>query len=355
MKIYFLDNKEEQVIEEGLYNSFVANASDCGVELSQSDVWYNFVKQENKDAFKVLVTSDDMKVLSTALVIKNSFSILSLFNFSYLYCPRGPVFAKSLGREEQEEVFLLLSKEIRKRYKPIFLRFEACMSFREVINKSKRCFKKTIDLQPAKTLMIDLDKSEEDILAEMHQKTRYNIRLAKKKGVKILVAASDFSNKDVWEADFNDFWQLMKKTSSRDTFNLHSKEHYRLLLLTNPRVIKLFFAEQQGRRIACGVFSFFANKVTYLHGASDNDYRNLMAPHLLQFEMILKAKKEGYRYYDFYGIDEKKWPGVTKFKTGFAGFIFDYNGSYDYIFCPFSYYLYIFLRKIRRVLKTFNR
>lgn len=352
MKIYFLDNKEEQSLEQGLYNSFVADFSDCGAELPQSDVWYNFSKEENKEAFKVLVTSDNMKVLGSALVIKNTFSILSLFNFSYLYCPRGPIFAKSLGIEEQEEVFLLLSKEIRKKYKPIFLRFEAIMSFREVIKRSKRCFKKTIDLQPAKTLMIDLDKSEEEILAQMHQKTRYNIRLARKKGVKILEAASDINNKDDWEADFNDFWQLLKKTSARDTFNLHSKEHYRLLLLTNPLVIKLFFAQHQGQRIACGIFSFFANKVTYLHGASDNDYRQLMAPHLLQFEMMMRAKKEGYRYYDFYGIDEKKWPGVTKFKMRFAGFVYDYNGTYDYIFCPFLYYLYIFLRKIKRTLKS---
>ena len=356
MQIYFLDKpgELEKELHNGdcIYNSYISDvANNTGAELSQSHFWYDFTTLEKKEAFRVLIldSQGSSNVLATAFFIKNNFSIFSLFNFSYLYCPRGPIFNKDVSLEEQEEVFSALMLDIKKRYGVMFFRFETCLNFKEVINRQKRFFKKSIDLQPAKTLMLDLSKSEEEILAEMHQKTRYNIRLARKKGIKIEVAATNIDNKEEWENDFNDFWQLMKKTSSRDAFNIHAKEHYRFLLLTNPNVVKLFFAQYQGKRIAAGIFSFFADKVTYLHGASDNEYRNLMAPHLLQYELIMKGKNESYGYYDFYGIDEKKWPGVTKFKTGFGGFIKEYSGTYDYIFKPFQYFIYNIFRKIRRI------
>lgn len=73
-----------------------------------------------------------------------------------------------------------------------------------------------------------------------------------------------------------------------------------------------------------------------------------MAPYLLQWEIIKAAKGRGCRYYDFYGIDENKWPGVTRFKLGFGGEQVQFPGTYDYIFCRPLYWLYKFLRTVRR-------
>ena len=174
----------------------------------------------------------------------------------------------------------------------------------------------------------------------MQQKTRYNIRLAAKKGIKVIEAIS--------ETDFLDFWCLMKKTSNRDGFRIHNEAHYINLLVSSEGVIKLFFAEYKGQRVAAGLFAFYGDKVIYLHGASDNEFRNLMAPYLLQFEIIKKAKLEGFNFYDFYGVDEKKWPGVTRFKKGFGGFIYNYAGTYDLVLRPCLYFLYNFLRNLRR-------
>jgi len=203
----------------------------------------------------------------------------------------------------------------------------------------------------------------------MQQKTRYNIKLAAKKGVEIIEvsmngdskksfaedasdqidkAQNNFTSDSNFELYFSEFLTLMKKTSNRDGFKIHSEAHYKNLLISSAGKIKLFFAQYQGQKIATGLFSFYGDKVIYLHGASDNEFRNFMAPYLLQFEIIKKAKGAGFKFYDFYGIDAKKWPGVTRFKQGFGGFVYNYAGTYDLVFRPGLYLLYNFLRKLRR-------
>lgn len=248
--------------------------------------------------------------------------------FFYYYSPRGPIIIK-----DSEQVWKVLSSYI-KEGGLVFWRVEP-LQLPQVLS-----FKKTIDLQPRKTLLLDLSKGEEQLLKEMHQKTRYNIRLAEKKGL-VFIEAKD-------ENDFEDFWSLMQKTGDRDSFKIHGKEHYRILAQGNPGFIKLFLIKHGSQCLAAGLFSFYGNKVTYLHGASDNKNRQLMAPYLLQWEAIKMAKGKGYKYYDFFGVDEKKWPGVTRFKLGFGGYPADYAGTNDWTFKPFIYYLYSLIRKIKR-------
>ena len=262
----------------------------------------------------------------------------SVFNkFKYSYSPRGPLVSDSASSEQKLKAFNFLTQELKKN-KSIFFRFEARQNLVDSLMLSGLPLLKTIDLQPKKTLMIDLGKSEEEILKEMHQKTRYNIRLAKKKGLVIQEGGLE---------DFEDFWRLMQQTAERDKFRVHTKNHYQNLIRMNQ--VKLFFVLHENKKIATGLFSFFGNKATYLHGASDNNYRALMAPYLLQFEMMMRAKNEGYSLYDFYGIDELKWPGVTRFKMGFGGFVYEYAGTYDLVFKKFLYNLYNLLRSLRRM------
>jgi len=187
--------------------------------------------------------------------------------------------------------------------------------------------------------MLDLKKSKEELLSDMHQKTRYNIRLAKKKGVEIIEGGAD---------DFDDFWNLINKTADRDRFRIHTKEYYKKMLSVD--FVKIFFAKFAGKIIATGIFSFYGDTVTYMHGASDNEHRNVMAPYLLQWELITRAKEKGFKYYDFYGIDDKKWPGVTRFKKGFGGFEKRYPGTFDMVFSQIWYNVYNILRKIKRLL-----
>jgi lipid II:glycine glycyltransferase (peptidoglycan interpeptide bridge formation enzyme) len=276
------------------------------------------------------------KLLAAATIIKKSL----IGPFFYWYAPRGP-------RGDKKAIDFLLNELKDKKSGAVFFRLEP----EELPSdeKIKNNLKKSVDLQPKKTLLLDLNKSEEELLKLMGQKTRYNIRLAEKKGVKITLGTVKY---------FSEFWRLMSLTGERDAFRLHDVEHYKNLISADENFvsnsdgqIKLFFARANGKNIATGLFCFFGDRVTYMHGASDNEARNLMSPHLLQWEVIKQAQKDGYKYYDFYGIDEKKWPGVTRFKLGFGGFVKEYPGTYDFIFRPGIYSLYEFLRKLRRSLK----
>jgi lipid II:glycine glycyltransferase (peptidoglycan interpeptide bridge formation enzyme) len=217
----------------------------------------------------------------------------------------------------------------------VFIRFEPNTSVWE--GKGT----KTISIQPAKTIILDLTQGEEEILAAMHQKTRYNIRLAEKKGVNITIDNSRIE----------EFLALMHTTTERDKFFAHSDNYYRTMAKFDPDFIQLILAEFEGRVIAAGLFCFCAPTAVYMHGASSNEFRNIMAPYLLQWTAIKKARGLGLKYYDFYGIDAKKWPGVTRFKEGFGGEEVDYAGTFDLVLKPFWYFVYHLLRFVRRALR----
>ncbi len=326
MKIIKIDNKEilNSFLKEEKYSQFL-----------QSWEWGEFQESLGNKIFRIAVEKDGI-ILAVATFIRKNIALRK----NYFYCPRGWIINKtkiSNFKFQIKDIEAFLFNEIKKiaqKENAIFLRYEPLFK----TENSKFKIQNSISLQPAKTLILDLSESEEELLKEMHQKTRYNIRLAKKKGVEIVEGSID---------DFDSFWKLMNKTSDRDGFRIHSKKYYRKMLEID--FVKIFFAKFEDRYIASGLFSFFGDTVTYIHGASDNELRNVMAPYLLQWQISLRAKEVGYRYYDFYGIDENKWPGVTRFKRGFGGFELDYPGTLDIVFDNFFYRAYELVRKIRRI------
>ncbi len=341
MESFYFTKKEE-------LDSFVKSAADTrGAEFLQSWRWGELLQAEKAEIIRIGVRRAGVKestkestknsgreaILAAATIIKNMLP----GGYHYWYSPRGLVFKSGLSEEERMEAgdFLLLeAKKLDKR--AVFFRIEP----QEKIASCRFKIEKTLDLQPKQTLILDLAQDEDSLLKAMHQKTRYNINLAIKKKVEIREGGA---------ADFPEFWRLMNLTGARDDFRLHSAAHYQNLLAgSGDRFIRLFFASYEGKNIAAGLFCFWGDKATYLHGASDNEFRNVMAPYLLQWSLVKKAKEEGYEYYDFYGIDEKKWPGVTRFKLGFGGRTENYAGTYDVIFNPVSYRVYELVRKLKR-------
>lgn len=322
MKIVSIDNNQAA-------SFWQADNSHFGNEFLVSKEWQEIQLQEGIEA-ELLGLYDNDKLVAVFNAIKKNLG-LSLF---YYYLPRGPVFLTDLEENKKKAALDFLETEFKKRGS-VFLRIEP----RE--KKLIRGAKTSINLQPQKTLMLDLSLSLEDLLNSFHAKTRYNIKLAEKKGVKI-------KTENTTEA-FNSFWSLMTETGKRDAFKIHNQTHYKLLATFNSSFIKLFTAEFEGKVIAAGLFSFYGNKATYLHGASSYSNRQLMAPYLLQWTVIKQAKELSYKYYDFYGIDDKKWPGVTRFKKGFGGFEVDYAGTSDIILNSGKYYFYQILRFLRRL------
>ncbi|MCK4553446.1 peptidoglycan bridge formation glycyltransferase FemA/FemB family protein [Candidatus Parcubacteria bacterium] len=317
----------------------------------QSWQWGEFHKKVSGKVFRLGV-EDSGELVVVATVIKK---VLPMGKF-YFYCPRGPVGQKTenrpadakamAGKQQKTEIVELLFnkiKDLAQEEGVMFLRFDPTFELPEIDLQIKQ----TLDVQPSKTLILNLAKSEAELLKDMHQKTRYNIKLAEKKGVKIIKA--DLSH-------FDDFWKLMCETSDRDSFRTHGINYYKEMLKIDENFIKLFLAKYRGKVIGANVVSLFGDTMTYMHGASSNEHREVMAPYLLQWHCIKLAKELGYKYYDFYGIDEKKWPGVTRFKKGFTrldsarqgGKTVSYPGTFDLIFDKNWYSVYRMVRKARR-------
>jgi len=291
--------------------------------LLQSNEWESFEKAQGNQTFWI----DDN------LFVKNNLPR----GKSYLFCPRGP--------KELTEDFIKTVKKLAKKEKSIFVRIEPLQEIKKTI---KQKIKKTKDINPANTLVLDLSLSEEQLLSNMKQKARYNLNLAKKKGV-VIEKTTNSENAKI-------FYEIAKETSARDKFGVHSKKHYKNLLETfgPKRMMVLYLARYEGKYIAANLVSFFGNTVSYLHGASANEYRNVMAPYLLQWQAILDAKKEGYQYYDFWGIapddnPSHKWAGVTRFKKGFGGEQLNYPGTYDLVISKSWYAIYKVMRFLNRI------
>lgn len=271
------------------------------------------------------------------------------FYNNYLYVPRGPIFTFSLNSEELSTGYQLITdkiKEIAKQESSIFLKIEPAIEKPCSLNLEKIGYHLAKMIQPPDTLILDLSKTEERLLSEMHPKTRYNIHLAERKGVKFIFSEDD--------KDLDVFYELTCAVNKREGINCFPKNYYQKMfeVFAQDKAVKLVKAEYQGKIIAVNLMIYFGDLATYNHGASSGEYRNVMAPHLVQWEGIKQAKKEGYKYYDFRGIaptddPEHKWAGITRFKKSFGGQVIHYLGAYDLIFKSFLYQLYLLGKNLR--------
>ncbi len=367
-------------------------------EFLQSWEWGEFQKFAGRQIWRLAVTSENDEFLAVAMVIKNNLPL----GKNYLYCPRGPIIGK-LKVESKKLKFLELIfdkiNKIARKENSIFLKLELPINNNVIaspeysgrgnpaVNAIASDFllgnpvSKSVNLQPHDSLILDLNKSEEELLAQMKQKTRYNIRLAEKHGIKVRMSAEK-----TFESDFEKFWALTEETTSRDKFQSHAKEYYfKMLALRSlneggletlngeiaPQRLdaRLYLAEFEGKIIAANIMVFFGDRATYLHGASGSEYRNLMAPYLLQWEQIKKSRAFGFKEYDFWGIASKnqkpktknqnlnavnykaEWEGITRFKTGFGGREINYPDAVDILYQPMVYKAIRVAKKIKAVLK----
>lgn len=321
MKLITIEDKEQ-------LNNFVGGQKHS--QFLQSWQWGEFQKKVAGVVWRIGVASNG-KLLACSKIIKKFLPI----GKSYFYAARGPVFRHGSWNEEAGDLLFEEIKRLAADEGVMFLRFEPIFSAKKI----NFPVVKTMDIQPGKSWILELNKSEEEILKAMHPKTRYNIRLAEKKGVKIVEAGAE---------RFEDFWQLLCQTGERDEFSLHGRSYYQSMLESDKDFLKLFFAEYKGKPLVANIITLFGDTVTYIHGGSSSDQREVMAPYLIQWHSIKLAKKLGYKFYDFYGISEHKWPGVTRFKKGFGGRELRYSGTFDLVYDENWYSIYKMVRKVRR-------
>lgn len=245
----------------------------------QSPEWEEFQKSLGRKTFRV----------GEKLLIKMPLTM----GQSYLYCPR------SICRHKDIDMYMGKIKKLAQSEGSFFARIEPMFIDKEVDPKDIGV-KKVQSRQPKQTLMVDLEKDEEEILSGMKSKTRYNIRLARKKGVKI--------SKSTKLDDVGKFYDIVLETAKRDGIKVYDKDYYRKMakVFLKSNKFAIYMAKYNGEVIAVNLMLYYGKIAYYLHGASSNKYRNMMAPYMLQWEAIKDAKKLGYKLYDFWGISPLK-------------------------------------------------
>lgn len=202
------------------------------------------------------------------------------------------------------------------------------------------------------TFVLDLTKSEEDILKDMHQKSRYNIKVAKKHNVIV--------KQDNTDKAFREYWRLTEETTNRQKFYAHTKQYHNLQWETFPHnptynqlSSHLFTATYEGKVLTALLFFVFRDTLYYPYGASSSENRNVMHSNLVMWEGIRFGMELGLKRFDMWGAlgphpDPKdSWFGFHNFKEKFGPDHVEFLGSYDLVINPLLYQSYKVADKLR--------
>ena len=263
--------------------------------------------------------------------------------FTVAYIPKLAIGDQRLviGEEFWKEL-----DSVCRRHRAIFLKIEPDAWKGEIaFHNSTFIFSKQ-NIQPPRTILVDIRGSEDEILARMKQKCRYNIRLAEKKGVTVRT----------WD-DIDGLYKMIQITGGRDGFGVHSLEYYlRAYKLFHPTgMCELLVAEFESKPLAALMVFARGRRAWYIYGASNDEERNRMPTYLLQWEAMRWARSKAAEEYDLWGVPDEDeatleaqfenrndglW-GVYRFKRGFGGELKRAAQAMDKIYNPLLYRLYL--------------
>lgn len=316
----------------------------------QSWPWGRFKSRWGWEALPLTMTvaGNHWGPLAAALVLKRRIPRLP---FCVLYVPKGPVMdyhdaplrRQVLGQLEQlakreRAIFIKIDPEVvrswgleHERVSPLGTAVTRDLTGRGWLPSGDQ-------IQFRNTVELPLEGSEEGLLAAMKQKTRYNIRLAERKGV---IARPGTP------ADFPTIVEMYRETAARDGFTIRPAAYYLdgWTALYEAGMAQPLVAEADGQPIAAVILVCYGDRAIYMYGASRNEARERMPNHLLQWEAIRWARAEGCKVYDFWGApdafneEDRLW-GVWRFKAGFNGEVVRFIGAWDYPARPLWYRFY---------------
>ena len=285
-------------------------------------------------------------------------------NWTIGYLPKGPLPDKQMIDE--------LTK-IGKQEHCIFIQLEPNVLINSHPERSEGSLHSSFHpLFTKYTFILDLTKSEDELLKNMHPKTRYNIKIAQKHNVTVVEDNSD-------EA-FEEYLRLTKETTKRQGFYAHTEHYHRLMwntlkiinhksLIINPNVLTahLFLAtyrpetnDQRPETLAAWILFVYNDILYYPYGASSDKYREVMASNLMMWEAMRWGKAHGAKLFDLWGSlgpeanPKDPWYGFHRFKLGYNPRLVEFVGSYDLVLNPGLYNLYAFANKLRWILLKFK-
>lgn len=338
---------------KGEYTKFLEGHERCNFQ--QSLEWGNVKTNWIKEV--VLAENENKEIIGSVCVWIRKMPIFG----NMMYASRGPVC--DIHNKEVLEQLTEGVKELGKKYNAFVFRMEPDIEkndqeFRNIVEQlgykikdDAKDFKD--EIQPRFVFRLNIkDKTEDEILQNCHSKTRYNIRLAKRKGVVVKEGKRD---------DLKDFHKIMIETGSRDGFIIRSLEYFEKMYdELAPNHMKLLMAYYEDKPISGIIPIMYGNKTWYLYGASSNAHRNLMPNYLLQWEMIKEAIRNKNDVYDFRGVSgvvDENHPqyGLYRFKKGFGADFTEFIGEVYLPFKPMTYKLYKLAEKTFRTLRDWKR
>ena len=336
------------------YKKFLEGHERCNFQ--QSIEWAK-VKDNWKNEI-ILAEDENKKIIGSMSVLIRKIPIFG----NIMYSSRGPV----CDIHDLKVLKQLTdgAKELAKKYNAIVLRIEPDIEsddkvYRDIVTNlgykikdNAKDFKD--EIQPRYVFRLDIKgKTEEEIMAGFHQKWRYNIRLAAKKGVEVREGTRE---------DLKAFHKIMVETGSRDGFIIRPLEYFEKMYdnMVPGGHMKLLMAYYDNEPISGVIPIFYGNKTWYLYGASSNKHRNLMPNYLLQWEMIKMAIARHDDIYDFRGVSgvvDENHPqyGIYRYKKGFGAKFTEFIGEVYMPYKPITYKLYRFSEKLFRTLRQIKR
>ena len=261
----------------------------------------------------------------------------------YLYAPYGPLIQEVT--DSKSNIVTLLLDTIKKDFSTAwFVRLES----KDDVHIPEG--KPSVHIQPGSTLVTDITKSETELLAGMHHKTRYNIKIAAKHGVTVTSSTASSRSEAI---------ALLTKTSTRQGYKSHTTSYYTEMLSYFEKKsnnadckVHLYEALLGESIIASAIMIDHGNTRTYLFGGSDDTHKNVMAPYAMHWQAIQDAKTLGLSAYDWWGIETATGatPGFVQFKLRWGGEKKMYASAQDIIFNSKWYFVYSLLRKVNRFL-----
>ncbi len=285
--------------------------------LLQNESWAEFKKSAGWQSFR----------LKTGRGIIGLYRHLG-FGRNFIYLPE--ISSSQLRLKTESRPFLRELLFEAKRRRAILARVEFLIEFsgeRANLLRDLGLKKAPVEVQPEWRVWIDLKKSERQLEKDLRPKTRYNRNLARRHGV--------FLDEGRDEA-LEDFYRLYRLAVSRGRFTAREKDYFKTMLGALPEgSLAIFLAKYKGQAVASALIGFYDTVASYLYGGSDHNFRHLMAADLLHFEIMLAAKRRGFKRYDLLAVSPEGWQnhrygGLRRFKTGFGGRVVHLLGSYDF-------------------------
>jgi len=323
----------EEILSPGDWDSQVLKLPEP--HFLQSSAWASFKAAYGWQARRYCISLDHEPMAYAAILVRR------LGALRIAYVPRGPLMLEA-GQRSLDAALAAL-EQLAREERFLFLKADpeiwdsdaeiwAGPTFR------RRGWHRGTDVQFRNTVMMHIALDDQDILKRMKPKTRYNIRLAERRGVEVTPADAD---------SLGEIYSLYRQTATRGGFIVRPRSYYELIWqhLVSNDMGTVLTARYDGQLLAAVVVVAYGKTAWYLHGASSSDHRNLMPNYILQWHAVRWARERGCTRYDMWGApdsldDSDPMWGVLRFKLGFGGHLRRGVGAWDYAPRRLAYQVY---------------